>query len=84
MHHIIANTDRDSRCSLSSADVMQLTGATNAFRLHAVNKPRTRTNFQEITLPISALPVQETGLWMASAGFIERGNAHGEKTHEHN
>lgn len=84
MNRITATTNWNSRRSSSGGDVLQRTDAIESLRLHAVHQSKTSTNSEDITLPISALPVQETGLWMASASFIERGNAHGEKSHEHN
>jgi hypothetical protein len=84
MKRITAMTYRNSYCNSSGGYVLQRTGAIETFRLHAVHDPRTSTNSCNFVLPLSALPDQRTGHWMASADLLSAESLYGENSHEPN
>jgi hypothetical protein len=84
MKRITATTYRNSCCNSSGGDVLQRTGAIETLRLHAVHDPRTSINSCNFALPLSALPDQRTGQWMASADLLSAESLYTEKSHEIN
>jgi hypothetical protein len=83
MNEAMARKDRDLRCNNSGSAAVCNSRRPGVSRLHAVHESKTPTNFEDITLPFSALPDRKTGPRMALARLLSAETPHGEKSYEH-